>query len=115
MNLPVSFLQVLLLSTRNALLARLLLSGRAGPDSSLRFQRIAFGSFSRCGAAYPGDVMRAAAREMLEASGVPELEARVLSFLYDHAAVVKLVATLDDMKRLLTEVRGWDSGLGCDD
>lgn len=48
--------------------------------------------------------MRAAAADMLEASGVPELEQAVLGFLFEAAAGVKLVAVLDDMGRLLTEV-----------
>jgi hypothetical protein len=37
---------------------------------------------------------------------VPELEERVLGYLCEAAAGVKLVATLDDTGRLLAEVRG---------
>lgn len=49
--------------------------------------------------------IRSAAAGLLESSGVPELEARVLSFLGAHAAAVKMLATLDDCVRLLEQVR----------
>jgi hypothetical protein len=42
--------QVLLLSARDALLARQVLSGRAGPDTLRRFSRLAFGAFGVPGA-----------------------------------------------------------------
>ncbi len=48
--------------------------------------------------------IRSAAAGLLESSGVPELEARVLSFLGAHAAAVKMLATLDDCVRLLEQV-----------
>lgn len=49
--------------------------------------------------------MREAAEEMLEGSGVPELETRVLGFLTSNAATIKLSAVLDDLTRLLHLVR----------
>jgi hypothetical protein len=52
------------------------------------------------------DELRAAAAGLLGGSGVPELEERVLGYLCEAAAGVKLVATLDDTGRLLAEVRG---------
>jgi len=49
---------------------------------------------------------------MLRASGVPELEARVMAFLYENSAGLKLMATLDDAGRLLAEVGGRGGGGG---
>ncbi|KAI8470959.1 MAG: hypothetical protein J3K34DRAFT_458551 [Monoraphidium minutum] len=43
---------------------------------------------------------------MLETSGVPELEERVLGFLYANSAGLKLMATIDDAGRLLAEASG---------
>ncbi len=96
--------QVLLLSARDALTARLVLSGRADPDTFTRFSRIAFGAYGRRRTPAPklGDeAVRAAAADMLECSGIVELEERVLSFLYAHSAGLKLLATMDDVGRLL--------------
>lgn len=100
--------QVLLLSARNALLSRLVLGGRASPDALKKFSRLAFGAFGlgAMGRAGPSqEQIRSAAAGLLESSGVPELEARVLSFLGAHAAAVKMLATLDDCVRLLEQVR----------
>lgn len=49
--------------------------------------------------------MRKAAEHMLEGSGVPELESRVLTFLTSNAASIKLSAILDDLTHLLHLVR----------
>ncbi|KXZ53106.1 hypothetical protein GPECTOR_8g96 [Gonium pectorale] len=108
--------QVLLLSARNALLARLVLSGRASPDALRRFSRLAFGAFGggaimgggpgRGAAAGPStEQIRSAAGCLLEGSGILDLEGRVLTFLAAHAGSVKLLATADDTARLLAEVR----------
>ncbi|GIL70787.1 hypothetical protein Vretimale_3881 [Volvox reticuliferus] len=93
--------QVLLLSCRNALMSRLVLSGRENPDAVKRFQRLAFGAF---GSADMGQ-LRTAAGHVLEGSGILELESRVLSFLAAHAGSVKLLAAADDLTRLLAQVR----------
>lgn len=94
--------QVLMLSARNAFMARAILSGKASDDVHQRFVRLAFGnfSFSRPSA----EQVRQAAEGMLQESGILELEARVLSFLYAHSAAVKFLATVDDVVRLLQEV-----------
>ncbi|GLC43094.1 hypothetical protein PLESTB_000863800 [Pleodorina starrii] len=108
--------QVLLLSARNALLARLVLGGRASPEALKRFQRLAFGAFGGGGfggfgvrggaAAGPSnEQVRAAAGCLLEGSGILDLEGRVLTFLAAHAGSVKLLATADDLTRLLAQVR----------
>jgi hypothetical protein len=100
-------LQVLLLSARNALLSRLVLAGRADAANSQRFARVAFGSFNpRIASNRSAELVKAAAEDMLQGSGVPELEERVLGFLFEAAAGLKLVAILDDMGRLMNEVRG---------
>lgn len=43
---------------------------------------------------------------MLAGCGLPELEAGVMAFLGGRAAVLHLVALLDDHERLLAQVRG---------
>ena len=103
--------QVLLVSARDALLARLALAGRsgAGGDAAERLAAAAFGpvgarALARQPPAARREACRLAAVDMLEASGVPELEARVLSFLEANAGGLKLVAALDDAGRLLSEV-----------
>ena len=56
-------------------------------------------------ASTPEEEYRAAAGEMLQESGLPELERRVLRFLCAHSGALKLAATLDDAQRLLLQVR----------
>jgi hypothetical protein len=112
-------LQVLLLSARDALLSRLVLSGRTDPANTQRFCRVAFGAYNpkprgrnppQNPNALPGangrtlEELKAAAAGLLDGSGVPALEERVLGFLCEAAAGVKLMATLDDTGRLLAEV-----------
>lgn len=98
--------QVLLLSARDTLLARLMLSGKADAATQQRFLRLAFGMFSS-GRRAPGpQQVTAAAQELLAESGVLQLEERVLGFLFSHAAVVKLLATVDDLQRLIGQVGG---------
>lgn len=121
--------QVLLLSARDALLSRLILNNRSDPANTQRFCRVAFGAYNPrarnapAGSATPSnslagaggrslDELRAAAGGLLEGSGVPELEERVLGYLCEAAGGVKLVALLDDTDRLLTEVRVETGGVG---
>lgn len=42
---------------------------------------------------------------MLAESGVAELEARVLAFLYRHSGALRLLATIDDAAQLLLQAR----------
>lgn len=42
---------------------------------------------------------------MLADSGVAELEARVLAFLYRHSGALRLLATIDDAAQLLLQAR----------
>lgn len=116
---------MLLLSARDALLSRLILNNRSDPANTQRFCRVAFGAYNptrprarnapAASSATPSnslagaggrslDELRAAAGGLLEGSGVPELEERVLGYLCEAAGGVKLVALLDDTDRLLTEV-----------
>ena len=94
---PVYTLQVLMSAvapTNNVCLCRP--RGRNGPAASPNSLPGSGGrSLEEC---------RAAAAGLLEGSGVPELEERVLGFLCEAAAGVKLMATLDDTGRLLAEV-----------
>ncbi len=94
-------LQVLLLSAQQALLSRLVLQGKADKGISLRFGRLAFGSRAR---KFSAREHKQAAEEMLTDSGLAELEERVLAFLYAHSGSLKLLALLDDIVRMLTQV-----------
>ena len=95
-------LQVLLVSAQHALLSRLVLQGNGDKDIALRFGRLAFGSRAR---SFPPHEYRAAAEEMLADSGLAELEQTVLAFLYAHSGSLKLLALLDDIVRMLQQVR----------
>ena len=48
--------------------------------------------------------MAQAAQEMLQESGLQELEQRVLGFLCTNSGNLKLLSTLDDAQRLLHQV-----------
>lgn len=100
-------LQVLLLSARDGLLSRLVLSGAADAAATARFSRLAFGAFATraaASAARSPALMSSAAAELLERSGLPELEQRVLTFLCEAAGGVKLLAVLDDAGSLLDQL-----------
>lgn len=60
--------QVLLVSARDALLARLVLAGRAGPEEERRFLRLAFGARAAMRRPAQGLVQQAA-WDMLEVRG----------------------------------------------
>lgn len=94
--------QVFTISAREALLSRLVLGGRAEGDELDHFRKAAFG---RCWRAVTDpQLIRETAEEMLAGSGLPELETGVMSFLGGRAAVLHLVALLDDHERLLAQV-----------
>lgn len=90
--------QVMLISARDALLARTVLNATASEDAQKRFIRLAFGFGAP--SITPEQIM-AAAHGMLQESGILDLESRVLAHLYAHSAAVKLLATADDAVRLL--------------
>ncbi len=94
-------LQVVLLSAQQALLSRLVLQGKADRDINMRFGRLAFGSRAR---KFSEHEHKQAAEEMLTDSGLAELEERVLAFLYAHSGSLKLLALLDDVVRMLSQV-----------
>ncbi len=68
----------------------------------MRFGRLAFGSRAR---KFSEREHKQAAEEMLTDSGLAELEERVLAFLYAHSGSLKLLALLDDVVRMLSQVR----------
>ncbi|KAL3150332.1 hypothetical protein ABBQ32_000177 [Trebouxia sp. C0010 RCD-2024] len=94
--------QVLLVSAQHALLSRLVLQGNSDKDLALRFGRLAFGSRAR---SFPPHEYKAAAQEMLADSGLAELEQTVLAFLYAHSGSLKLLALLDDIVRMLQQIK----------
>ncbi|DBA78877.1 hypothetical protein WJX77_008617 [Trebouxia sp. C0004] len=94
--------QVLLLSAQQALLSRLVLQGKADRDINMRFGRLAFGSRAR---KFSEREHKQAAEEMLTDSGLAELEERVLAFLYAHSGSLKLLALLDDVVRMLSQIK----------
>ena len=96
------YMQVLLVSAQQALLSRLVLQGKADQDIAMRFGRLAFGSRAK---KFTPQEHRAAAEEMLTDSGLAELEETVLAFLYAHSGSLKLLALLDDIVRMLQQVR----------
>lgn len=95
-------LQVMLVSAQEALLSRLILCSKASAADKMRFARKAWGRFDT--QKHTGREYMDRAREMLEASHLPALESRMLSYLYNDAGSLKLTATLDDVQRLLVEV-----------
>ncbi len=99
--ISVCALQVVLLSAQQALLSRLVLQGKADRDINMRFGRLAFGSRAR---KLSEREHKQAAEEMLTDSGLAELEERVLAFLYAHSGSLKLLALLDDVVRMLSQV-----------
>lgn len=99
--------QVLLISARNALLSRRVLSGHAAPDTLKRFIRLAFGAAAATGK--PGtcpspEALTSAANAMLDDSGILDLEYKIMNFLAVNAVNVKRLAMLDDVLRLVGEV-----------
>ena len=102
MTLCVSHVQVLLVSAQQALLSRLVLQGKADKDVVMRFGRLAFGSRAK---KFTSQEHRAAAEEMLTDSGLADLEETVLAFLYAHSGSLKLLSLLDDIVRMLQQVR----------
>ncbi|KAK9809277.1 hypothetical protein WJX73_000125 [Symbiochloris irregularis] len=94
--------QVILVSARDALLSRLVLGDKANKTDLTRFRQLAFG---RRASAKSDEQMRAKADEMLQDSGVLELERRIFSFLYGHSAPLKLLSCIDDCERLLHQVQ----------
>lgn len=97
--------QILLISAHEALLARMELLGRSTPESRKKFARKVWGWFGSSREHSEAECKQAAAA-MLAASGLPELEANLLGYLYNHAGALKLVSTLDDIISLLNEVSG---------
>ncbi|EFN57538.1 hypothetical protein CHLNCDRAFT_143157 [Chlorella variabilis] len=100
--LVTSQLNVFLVSARDALRSRLALRPAAAADDLDAFRKVAFGK--HWGRVTDPETIRETAVEMLEASGLPELETRVLGFLGRRAALLHLVAVLDDVERLLAQV-----------
>ena len=99
------WLQVMLVSAQEALLARLVLLGKAGEEDRRKFCTKAWGSsWLRRKQVKSEAEMREQAVQMLEDSRLPELEDRLFSFLYKNAGGLKLVSLLDNMSRLLNEV-----------
>ena len=106
-------MQVLLVSAQEAHLSRLMLNKLADAEQQRRFHRLAFGL--RASKKSQEEVMDAA-REFLEISGIQQLEERVLSFLFSHSGILKMLATLDDSTRMLHQVRALQAGpLRCQD
>ncbi|KAL4419401.1 hypothetical protein ABPG77_003375 [Micractinium sp. CCAP 211/92] len=94
--------QVFAISAKEALLSRLVLGGRAEREELDLFRRAAFGR--RWERVNDPQLFRETAEEMLAGCGLPELEAGVMAFLGGRAAVLHLVALLDDHERLLAQV-----------
>ena len=90
------------MSAQQALLSRLVLQGKGDKETRLRFGKLAFGSRAHV---FSAEQHHQAAQEMLGESGLAELEDRVLAFLYAHSGGLKLLALLDDIVRMLAQVK----------
>ena len=98
-------LQVMLVSAHEALLARLVMTGKATKEEQRMFGLKAWGSsWARKRQQKSAEEMQKQAECMLEDSRLPELEDRLFSYLYSNAAGLKLMSLLDNMSRLLNEV-----------
>jgi hypothetical protein len=69
-------MQIVLISARNALLSRLILSGRASPEARARFSTLAFGRFADPSLLSEAQLV-GAANALLADSGILDLEAQV--------------------------------------
>eukprot|EP00191_Tetraselmis_sp_GSL018_P003015 CAMPEP_0177597860 /NCGR_PEP_ID=MMETSP0419_2-20121207/11969_1 /TAXON_ID=582737 /ORGANISM="Tetraselmis sp., Strain GSL018" /LENGTH=425 /DNA_ID=CAMNT_0019090123 /DNA_START=455 /DNA_END=1728 /DNA_ORIENTATION=+ len=94
--------QVMVISAKHALYSRLLLSGDATEEDVDTFARIAFGSIG--GKQKTREDCRHAAPELLAESGIPEVEDRILNFLYRNAGRLQMLGTLDDMGRHIGQI-----------
>ena len=98
-------MQVLLVSAQDALLARLILHGKATQAERNQFGLKAWGaSWARSKRPKSEAEYVEQAQNMLEDSRLPELEDRLFSYLYNNAGGLRLVAMLDNISRLVNEV-----------
>lgn len=67
----------------------------------MRYGKLAFGFRASTAST---EEYASTAKGMLEASGILELEQKVLGFLYSHGGSLKLLSILDDAIRLLHQV-----------
>lgn len=78
-----------------------MLNKLADAEQQRRFSRLAFGLRA---SKKSQEELLDAAQEFLEVSGIQQLEERVLSFLFSHSGILKMLATLDDTARMLHQV-----------
>ncbi|KAK3275091.1 hypothetical protein CYMTET_16760 [Cymbomonas tetramitiformis] len=96
--------RVLVLSARHALCARLVMSSATVTPARLKScARLAFGEVGSRHAT--PEMTQSAAEEMLQQSGIEQLEQTVLSFLYEHIGWLHLMASSDDMCHHLQQVQ----------
>ncbi|KAK3237427.1 hypothetical protein CYMTET_52497 [Cymbomonas tetramitiformis] len=95
--------RVLVLSARHALCARLVMSSATITPARLKScARLAFGEVGSRHAT--PEMTQSAAEEMLQRSGIEQLEQTVLGFLYEHSGWLHLMASTDDMCHHLQQV-----------
>lgn len=98
-GISISSERILLISAEQALLARVLETDAPSPKAQEDFAQKVFGlaheekSLEDC---------RQRTQWLLTRSGVPELEDRVLSFIFDHRSTLLLQGILDDLERFLS-------------
>ncbi|WP_272009256.1 dynamin family protein [Nannocystis radixulma] len=91
--------RILLISAEQALLARVLETDSPSPKAQEDFAQKVFGlahddkSLDDC---------RQRTQWLLTKSGIPDLEARMIAFIFDHRAALLLQGILDDLGRFLT-------------
>ena len=95
-------MQILLVSAEDALLSRLVLSGKDTQKQRERFARKQFGRAAK--AKHSSAEYEEGAKSLLEESHLLDLEKSLLGYLYDHAGSLKIVSLLDGIAKLLTRV-----------
>ena len=93
---------VMLMSAKTALYSRMVMSGTADEQQMQTFAKLAFGAYGAIGRT--AEECREAAPVLMEASGIKEVEKRLLTFLYSHSGRIQLLGTLDDVSRHISLV-----------
>lgn len=96
--------QVFLVSAENALLARLVESRRASDEQSRDFNEKVFGGLWDESDPPTAEESRQAASRWLKKSGLPRLEQKIISFLYEQRTAILFGSVIDETERVLTQV-----------
>jgi GTPase SAR1 family protein len=96
--------QVFLISAENALLARLIESGHASKEQLRDFNERAFGDEWDEDDPPSLEESQARAPRRLKKSGLPQLERRIITFLYEQRTSILFGSVVDELDRILKQV-----------